>query len=310
MNAPIFDPTTTIIEQRGAFVSPPPGAEPVPTSADGARYSVFTIDRKRAFLRNLQLFGNVRNATRAACVSAQTAYRARRQSAQFRLLWDAALLAARGAAEATLADRAINGVEEAVYYHGEEVARRRRYDSRLLLAHLARLDRLEEREEVSAMLETLDDCIDALGEGVGVEEALARAASQAAEREASQATGREAGNCSQGGVPPVPSCRNGEPEAEDADGPGPELEPVLEQRLQAMEAARPDDAVPLADLACAEVDIGLIEAAQLDAFEAGEPLWWEAMPQPLAGNAEDDDPASATHSAGVSWALLRDKERD
>ena len=95
MNAPIFDPTTTIIEQRGAFVSPPPGAEPVPTSAEGARYSVFTLDHKRAFLRNLQLFGNVRHATRAACVSAQTAYRARRQSAQFRLMWDAALLAAR-----------------------------------------------------------------------------------------------------------------------------------------------------------------------------------------------------------------------
>ncbi len=306
MNAPIFDPTTTIIEQRGAFVSPPPGAEPVPTSAEGARYSVFTLDRKRAFLRNLQLFGNVRHATRAACVSAQTAYRARRQSAQFRLLWDAALLAARGAAEATLADRAINGVEEAVYYHGEEVARRRRYDSRLLLAHLARLDRLEEREEVTAMLETLDDCIDALGEGVGVEEALARHGPHALSGERVGGLVEEGGNCSQGGVPPVPSCRNGEPEAEDADGP----EPALEQRLQEMEAARPDDAPPLADLACAEADIGLIEAAQLDAFEAGEPLWWEAMPEPLADCTEDDDPASATHSAGVSWPLLRDKERD
>ena len=294
MNAPIFDPTTTIIEQRGTFVSPPPGAEPVPTSAEGARYSVFTLDRKRAFLRNLQLFGNVRHATRAACVSAQTAYRARRQSAQFRLMWDAALLAARGAAEATLADRAINGVEEAVYYHGEEVARRRRYDSRLLLAHLARLDRLEESEEVAAMLETLDDCIDALGEGVEVEDAFARHAPQALSGERVE----EAENCSQGGVPPVPSCRKGEPE------------PELEQRLQAMEAARPGDAPPLADLACTQADIGLIEAAQLDAFEAGEPLWWEAMPEPLADCTERDDPASATHPAGVSWALLRDKERD
>lgn len=42
-----------------------------------------------------------------------------------------------------LADRALNGVKENVFYHLEEVARRRRYDSRLLLAHLARLDRLE-----------------------------------------------------------------------------------------------------------------------------------------------------------------------
>ena len=34
------------------------------------------------------------------------------------------------------------GVVEQVFYHGEEVATRVRYDSRLLLAHLGRLDRL------------------------------------------------------------------------------------------------------------------------------------------------------------------------
>ena len=47
---------------------------------------------------------------------------------------------ARDHAEQVLADRALNGVEEKVFYHGEEVATRTRYDSRLLLAHLARLD--------------------------------------------------------------------------------------------------------------------------------------------------------------------------
>jgi len=48
---------------------------------------------------------------------------------------------ARDAAEQVLAERALEGVEEAVFYHGEEVARRRRFDTRLLLAWLARLDR-------------------------------------------------------------------------------------------------------------------------------------------------------------------------
>ncbi|BDI61442.1 hypothetical protein [Qipengyuania nanhaisediminis] len=57
------------------------------------------------------------------------------------------MVKARAHVEAVLTDRAIHGVEEAVFYHGEEVARRRRYDSRLLLALLARLDRIAEAVE-------------------------------------------------------------------------------------------------------------------------------------------------------------------
>lgn len=306
MNAPILDPTTTIIEHRGYD-------EAAPASAEGTRCSVFTPDRQRAFLQNLELFGNVRHATRAACVSAQTAYRLRRQSRGFRLLWDAALLAARGHAEATLADRAIHGVEEAVFYHGEEVARRRRYDSRLLLAHLARLDRLEANAEVFAMLERLDECIDALGKGVGIEETLAGG---------DAAGGNPSRFSAQDSVPCAPSCRNGEdahepdeePEDDDDDGFDLGDMPELERRLSAMEAARPDDAVPLGDLADAEADIGMIEAAQLAAFEAGVPRWWELVPglgehaEPVAMPA--CNPASATHAQGVSEGLLREEERD
>ena len=47
-----------------------------------------------------------------------------------------------------LADRALNGVQETVFYHGEEIATRTRYDARLLLAHLARLDRIEASHQV------------------------------------------------------------------------------------------------------------------------------------------------------------------
>lgn len=110
--------------------------EAAPTAGPrGEGHTVFSPRRQGEFLHNLQLFGNVRLACRAARVSAQTAYRQRRASPALAQAWDAALLAARAHAEATLADRALNGVEEAVFYHGEEVARRRRYDSRLLLAH-------------------------------------------------------------------------------------------------------------------------------------------------------------------------------
>ena len=61
--------------------------------------------------------------------------------------------------------RALNGVEKAVFYHGEEVATRRRYDSRLLLAHLARLDRQAEREEAQALAGQFDDALEKLEAG-------------------------------------------------------------------------------------------------------------------------------------------------
>jgi len=119
-----------------------PATHPVPACPP-----LFSGRRKAAFCESLSHSGNVRLACRAAGVSPQTAYRARRASGDFRACWDAALVLARSHAEAVLADRALNGVEEAVFYHGEEVATRRRYDTRLLLAHLARLDRLADAVE-------------------------------------------------------------------------------------------------------------------------------------------------------------------
>lgn len=113
------------------------------------------------FCEHLARHGNVRLACRAAGVSAQTAYRMRCASAQFRALWDAALVIARDQVEDVLADRAVHGWDEAVFYHGEEVARRRRYDSRLLLAHLARLDKLAERA-AGGVVARFDEALDVL----------------------------------------------------------------------------------------------------------------------------------------------------
>jgi len=96
-----------------------------------------------AFVQTLSQWGNVRAAAAQVGVSRQHLYRMRRASAEFRELWDAALVLARPQVEEVLADRALNGMTESVFYHGEEVATRTRYDARLLLAHLGRLDRLE-----------------------------------------------------------------------------------------------------------------------------------------------------------------------
>lgn len=116
---------------------------PANFNTESAARDVFPRERQVRFLSALAETGNVRAVCRSLRISAPTVYRTRRSCPEFRLAWDAAMLAARVHAEEVLADRAIHGVEEAVYYHGEEVARRTRFDSRLLLAHLARLDRLE-----------------------------------------------------------------------------------------------------------------------------------------------------------------------
>ena len=249
------------------FSSPLPGSEPVPTSAEGAGpHTIFTPRAQGEFLKSLQLGGNVRLACRAARVSSQTAYRARRRSPALARAWDAALLAARAHAEATLAERALEGVEEAVFYHGEEVARRRRYDSRLLLAHLARLDRMAERPEVQAALALLDAQIEGLEAGVELRDP---APDPAPAREPSR-------EHSQDRAPPAPSCRicGGY-----CDIPGAELGPRdcewYPNRVARMEAARPHDADRPEELAReTRGNAAAIEAVQLEAFEADVEEWW------------------------------------
>ncbi|MFA7596413.1 MAG: hypothetical protein WCY92_08655, partial [Novosphingobium sp.] len=145
----------------GESLPPLPGAKPVPTFAGGA--GEFTPDRRLLFCDRLAASGNVRLACKAARISPQTAYKARRRDAAFALAWDAALALARDHAEAVLADHALNGVDEPVFYHGEEVARRRRYDGRLLLAHLGRLDRLCDRPEVEDAAARFDELLAMLG---------------------------------------------------------------------------------------------------------------------------------------------------
>lgn len=116
----------------------------------------FVPERQVAFLEALAVSGSVRSAARRAQVSHQTCYRARRGSAAFGRAWDAALVIARGAAEAHLADYAMHGVEEEVWYHGEHVGTRRRVSDRLLLAHLARLDRMRSDARIEALAEDFD----------------------------------------------------------------------------------------------------------------------------------------------------------
>ncbi|WFL76710.1 hypothetical protein P7228_11970 [Altererythrobacter arenosus] len=262
---------------------------------------IFSPQSQSKFLEHLATSGNVRLACKAAGVSPQTAYRARRKSAHLAAIWDAALLSARHHAEEVLADRALNGVEEAVYYHGEEVGARRRYSDRLLLAHLARLDRLAERAEVAEALARLDDAIEGLGRGEELphtahpepfDNAQDRPVEGRAEDQATLLRQAQDDRFSlhQDRVPSVPSSRDSHPETPAkpvkpcrdcggmCDTPRAVLGPgdcqFLDNRRDRMEAARPFDAPTPRDLAESHAQVCAIEAFQLEAFEAEGHEWW------------------------------------
>ncbi len=105
----------------------------------------WTPEARVRFLEHLASKGNVRAACARVGLSAEAAYRLRRRDPLFARGWAAATVMARAASEDTLATRALDGVEEPVFYRGEQVGVRQRYDTRLLLAHLARLDRMVEQ---------------------------------------------------------------------------------------------------------------------------------------------------------------------
>lgn len=168
MNAPTTFGTglPTLAEALGPLGPVPGAGVPASSPATTAPDPVFTRERQVAFLHALAACGAVRRASAHVGVSYRTAYRERRASPAFRRAWDAALLAARALSEDVLACRALDGVEEKVFYHGEEVATRIRYDSRLLLAHLARLDKLTEDARTRAFADDYEGAMERFAAGI------------------------------------------------------------------------------------------------------------------------------------------------
>ena len=145
-------------------------AEPAPR-AD--RHDGFTVANEQLFLRTLADTGVVADACRATGLTRQAAYARRRSAAgrAFSLAWDAAQLIARGPIADDVMSRARHGVIERVYRNGELVAERHRYDNRLTMAVLARLDRLAAGDGanapvVQAIAQEFDQFLDLLPKGL------------------------------------------------------------------------------------------------------------------------------------------------
>ena len=153
---------------------------PSPRGATAQRHDGWTPECERTFLLTLAETGVVSDAARACGMSRESAY-ARRNSAAghaFALGWDAAILLSRAATADDVASRSRHGVIDRIYRNGELVMERHRFDNRLTMAHLTRLDRLaaevEHRPEVHAVAAEYDRFLDLLpGGNAGAERFLA-----------------------------------------------------------------------------------------------------------------------------------------
>lgn len=118
--------------------APSPAADllaftPVPRQR--MRRGGWSADRQRQFIALLAETGSVRAACRRLGVGEHHIYKLRNhpEAAGFRAAWEAALDCGMARIEDTAMDRALNGIETPVFYHGEKVGTRQVYNDRLLM---------------------------------------------------------------------------------------------------------------------------------------------------------------------------------
>ena len=134
------------------------------------RHDGWTPDKMRLFLARLAECGVVKEAFQAAAMSARAAYNLRDRDPLFAAGWEAAGVMARSRLADEAYSRSINGVMERIYKDGAIIAERHRYDNKLTMSVLgrldARIDRAEERGDPHLRLVARwDDYLDALASG-------------------------------------------------------------------------------------------------------------------------------------------------
>lgn len=144
------DPRTA---RRPAPAHELPAFAPVPRQY--ARHDGWTPQRQTAFIEALADTGSVEAACKAVNMSQSGAYHLRRQPGAegFRDAWNAALDFGVLKIEDVAMERALNGVAEDVYWRGEAVGTRRRYNDRLLMFILRNRapERFSQGQRISGM---------------------------------------------------------------------------------------------------------------------------------------------------------------
>ena len=110
--------------------------EPRPSRKTGG----WSAARQRVFIETLAETGSIHLASKAAGLSARSAYAVRVRSAPFAAAWDTAQQLAVGRLSSLALDRAIHGTIEQVYRDGELIAEKRKPNDRMVKWLLSRLD--------------------------------------------------------------------------------------------------------------------------------------------------------------------------
>lgn len=121
----------------------------------------WTPQCQRAFVEALAFGGSVLRAAKIVGKSPRSAYnlRFRRDGAAFSLGWDAAILVSRYALQDMLMDRAVSGYEEISTKQEDGTSLRGRFDNRLGMGMLDRLDRLADAQAVRGSRSAQIQCI-------------------------------------------------------------------------------------------------------------------------------------------------------
>ena len=120
---------------RSRPAAEPQASAPDFTPAASTRATGWTPARQTTFIEALSQSGCVHEACRAVGLSRQSAYalRMRTDAQGFRLAWDAAIdLAMRRLSDECLS-RALNGEAQPIFFQGEQIGERRRYDNKLAM---------------------------------------------------------------------------------------------------------------------------------------------------------------------------------
>ena len=169
--APGHDPVPLLTAHMPEFVDPLESRQLETSFSETRRlrHDGWTPEKKRLFLERFAECGVLVEACEAAGMSARAAYNLRDRDPLFAAGLDAACVKARAPLADEAYSRARNGVVDRIYKDGVIVAERHRYDNRLTMAVLARLDsRIDRAEEKGAahlaLVERWDDYLDAVSE--------------------------------------------------------------------------------------------------------------------------------------------------
>ena len=140
LQPPSYDPYR-FMENESPEPAPSEGETESETAVTITRSDGWTPFARRLFLEVLAETGRVTAACEYARLTKQSAYALRARDAAFAAGWDAACELARAPLADALYEKAVDGVTDTITKDGEVVAERHRFDSRLSIAVLHRLDK-------------------------------------------------------------------------------------------------------------------------------------------------------------------------